>query len=683
MSVVGRLGGIISKSVVSVSAPFHPFGGAVDIIVVEQPDGSYKSSPWYVKFGKFQGVLKANEKIVSMNVNDVDLDFHMHLDNKGDAYFLHKNNLEEGESVLSSSSSGEDTDGQSRIRRVSTTQSGRSDSGSEAQLDVSNVDNSQNNSKKSRILGLMFGRKSIKENRVVPEDENATSTVRAEVFERAEVAADLLEVKWSTNLDSPTSRDRKGNTTLSYGESMSNSETPTDLKRCDGPADENVVLKQNMLDSMDRAEACDGANFPSNLQIHNNLAEETVDGGAEADVDLPLDLVEVTRIRVPASEVNSQPETFTAKSPLDIEEVFITEKYKVCDSQTLESGSACPSSSMDNPVTDSCAPVVSCHQLDDEVGPSSVFTVSNISNSDTLVQGNESAMKAADDLQKPVGESLVSNILQSEISEEEQLLFGNQDDFSLNESKTIEYLSQMEEELQKEKAAQEASFLKYGLDSGELKEKPTNQKEKEVARMVKLLPNIMLPENKESSDVLHPHEVSTNSNTERGKLLSEDDLVSVKPHGSDDVQLKSPREDVENRHTTAVFGDRSKSLDSSAGRWKIWPFPRRSVSIGVPQPVANSSASSDAESSLKSPKGADEHKDVPTVTVAENMIRALTPTSEQLATLHLKEGKNIITFTFSTQMLGKQQVDAQIYLWRWDTRIVISDVDGTIAVDFV
>lgn len=25
------------------------------------------------------------------------------------------------------------------------------------------------------------------------------------------------------------------------------------------------------------------------------------------------------------------------------------------------------------------------------------------------------------------------------------------------------------------------------------------------------------------------------------------------------------------------------------------------------------------------------------------------------------------------------QVDAQIYLWRWDTRIVISDVDGTIT----
>ncbi|MCH1922466.1 hypothetical protein L9G15_23955, partial [Shewanella sp. A3A] len=38
-----------------------------------------------------------------------------------------------------------------------------------------------------------------------------------------------------------------------------------------------------------------------------------------------------------------------------------------------------------------------------------------------------------------------------------------------------------------------------------------------------------------------------------------------------------------------------------------------------------------------------------------------------------------VTFTFSTGMLGKQQVDAHIYLWKWNARIVISDVDGTIT----
>ena len=38
--------------------------GAIDVVVVEQEDGSFKSSPFHVRFGKM-GVLKAKEKIVS------------------------------------------------------------------------------------------------------------------------------------------------------------------------------------------------------------------------------------------------------------------------------------------------------------------------------------------------------------------------------------------------------------------------------------------------------------------------------------------------------------------------------------------------------------------------------------------------------------------------------------------
>lgn len=86
MYAVGRL---ISKGVYTVAGPFHPFGGAVDIIVVQQQDGSFKSSPWYVKFGKFQGMLKRAEKVVNIAVNDDEkLDFHMYLDSTGSLFFL-------------------------------------------------------------------------------------------------------------------------------------------------------------------------------------------------------------------------------------------------------------------------------------------------------------------------------------------------------------------------------------------------------------------------------------------------------------------------------------------------------------------------------------------------------------------------------------------------------------------
>lgn len=38
--------------------------GAIDVIVVEQPNGEFHCSPFHVRFGKL-GVLRSREKIVS------------------------------------------------------------------------------------------------------------------------------------------------------------------------------------------------------------------------------------------------------------------------------------------------------------------------------------------------------------------------------------------------------------------------------------------------------------------------------------------------------------------------------------------------------------------------------------------------------------------------------------------
>lgn len=107
MNVVSKVGSLITQGVYSVATPFHPFGGAVDIIVVEQKDGTYRSTPWYVRFGKFQGVLKGAEKIVRISVNGSEANFHMYLDNSGEAYFVREESVdkdaESGEQVCSSS----------------------------------------------------------------------------------------------------------------------------------------------------------------------------------------------------------------------------------------------------------------------------------------------------------------------------------------------------------------------------------------------------------------------------------------------------------------------------------------------------------------------------------------------------------------------------------------------------
>jgi hypothetical protein len=56
------------------------------VVFVEQADGSFKSTPFYVKFGKI-GVLKAKEKTVEIEINGEELQLTMVLDDFGIAHF--------------------------------------------------------------------------------------------------------------------------------------------------------------------------------------------------------------------------------------------------------------------------------------------------------------------------------------------------------------------------------------------------------------------------------------------------------------------------------------------------------------------------------------------------------------------------------------------------------------------
>ena len=57
------------------------------MIVVQQEDGTFKCSPFHVRFGKM-GVLKAKEKIVDIEVNGNEVSLKMKLDDTGAAFFV-------------------------------------------------------------------------------------------------------------------------------------------------------------------------------------------------------------------------------------------------------------------------------------------------------------------------------------------------------------------------------------------------------------------------------------------------------------------------------------------------------------------------------------------------------------------------------------------------------------------
>ncbi|KAL8058813.1 hypothetical protein ABFX02_03G045900 [Erythranthe guttata] len=555
MQAVGRLGSYISRSVYTVSGPFHPFGGAVDIIIVEQPDGSYKSSPWYVRFGKFQGVLKTREKVVSISVNGVDTDFNMYLDHKGEAFFLKEVEVEGLDSVCSPpSSSGEDTEKQSKDMPSLKSKSCNADSSWSDSVGSEGKAVTKTNSRRSQIFGLVFGRRSNKEEGNINRGEES---VRSQSMERAEMAADLMDLKWSTNLASSPRENKDNGVEIEYLASAEYVvETATSIERV--IREEDVTISSN-----------------SETGISDEIGL-TISEVAKSD----LKIQESSGIGLEGPPIEEKNESFSRGG---------CEEVRVCTE-----------------------------------------TVDNTTRLIYLVE-SETVSAEEDEVKEPLcGPHIsISEFGPEEliISKEEQLFFGEEKEadcpvFSLEQSVINDYLD--ENNLHRVR-------LRSVSSDACINENGDFVHTRELTRTGRSLPSMAhLGDNLETGDFV-------------------DSLDSSLYLGVDsDVKM-------------IVKSDEEVAKPSDNGN-----SPR---SIIDPSAIEILNKSGNLEVAKNSTK----------LEVKKKIVKTLTPTSEQLASLNLKEGKNIVIFTFSTPMLGKQQVDARIFLWRWDTRVVISDVDGTIT----
>jgi len=59
--------------------------------------------------------------------------------------------------------------------------------------------------------------------------------------------------------------------------------------------------------------------------------------------------------------------------------------------------------------------------------------------------------------------------------------------------------------------------------------------------------------------------------------------------------------------------------------------------------------------------------------------KKLRPSGTDLGSLDLQWGRNLVTFSCDSRAGGRQEVSCQIFLWNWNAKVVVSDVDGTIT----
>ncbi|XP_029948308.1 phosphatidate phosphatase LPIN1 isoform X2 [Salarias fasciatus] len=89
MNYVGQLAGQVFVQVKELYRGLNPatLSGCIDVIVVRQPDGSMQCSPFHVRFGKM-GVLRSREKVVDIEINGEPVSLHMKLGENGEAFFV-------------------------------------------------------------------------------------------------------------------------------------------------------------------------------------------------------------------------------------------------------------------------------------------------------------------------------------------------------------------------------------------------------------------------------------------------------------------------------------------------------------------------------------------------------------------------------------------------------------------
>ncbi|NXC05488.1 LPIN3 phosphatase, partial [Orthonyx spaldingii] len=97
MNYVGQLAESVFVTVKELYRELNPatLSGCIDVVVVRQPDNSFKCSPFHVRFGKL-GVLRSKEKVVDIEINGEPVDLPMKLGDNGEAFFVQEPEEHEG-----------------------------------------------------------------------------------------------------------------------------------------------------------------------------------------------------------------------------------------------------------------------------------------------------------------------------------------------------------------------------------------------------------------------------------------------------------------------------------------------------------------------------------------------------------------------------------------------------------
>uniref|UniRef100_A0A0D9WHD9 phosphatidate phosphatase n=1 Tax=Leersia perrieri TaxID=77586 RepID=A0A0D9WHD9_9ORYZ len=784
MNVVGRVGSLISQGVYSVATPFHPFGGAVDIIAVEQPDGSYRSTPWYVRFGKFQGVLKGAEKVVTITVNGVDANFHMLLDNSGQAYFMRELVPGSENSGTSSEEEGEASSGPEppmRSKSDGDLYIGAKGRPGSPELNVE----SQGKQPMEEFDEYNYSRLEVEEDLAKQPDGGNSEMVLVSVDGHVLTApiSSTEENMEDVQLSDPQFH-------LGPGESSSGDFSRSgEVWEAGIVGDLYIPQEKVKFDSGNQQEALeDLADVPVEK---DKLHHVPVNGDEVLHPSVNEDVASVLTIKdesIVVAELGNNGEDYQplesgnnddgyqplisvdevhnisenkdegCQSPSRHDEVHDVSKNddegyqplatedEACDIALLENNDACnvPANvdkvcdlSNEDTELESASPnfskfdtFKSCldlsSQIDDGDSGTEPFSpgfdhqrdlelsLSNLSVVDIDLEEDMSKTTHSDQndpsqyLVEEGGMSHVTSDNKTE-SEDSSSHCGKQSDMScVGSSHDKTEITSSEDEANKPDGLYSSIGTSDKDKLGSIPENSAGEEElykeehpelhKGLGFDISLCGHMLRPGMGQASaeEVFQQHLVLEEDFKLSGPSILKNVNLVVKfdskyflwskiSHVILGKAVFGPNFCIEHidaipvEHQETPNSRDSLGLSPSSRRWRLWNIPFR-ISRSLQR--SNSDSSEDIfldTETVLSPMDEQAPENNINQSPRKQFVRTLIPTSEQVASLNLKEGQNIITFSFSTRVLGRQQVEAHIYLWKWNAKIVISDVDGTIT----
>ncbi|XP_054534243.1 phosphatidate phosphatase LPIN1 isoform X20 [Pan troglodytes] len=720
MNYVGQLAGQVFVTVKELYKGLNPatLSGCIDIIVIRQPNGNLQCSPFHVRFGKM-GVLRSREKVVDIEINGESVDLHMKLGDNGEAFFVQETDNDQEVIPMHLATSPILSEGASRmecqLKRGSVDRMRGLDPSTPAQVIApSETPSSSSVVKKRRKRRRKSQLDSLKR------DDNMNTSEDEDMFPiemSSDEAMELLESSRTLPNDTPPFQDDIPEENLSpaviYPQSASypNSDrewspTPSSLVDCKRTAPHLAVAAEGGLSSscppqsslFHPSESPSGSR-PSTPKSDSELVSKSTDRTGQKNPEMLWLWGEL-----PQAAKSSSPHKMKESSPLS--------SRKICDKSHFQ---AIHSESSDTFSDQS--PTLVGGALLDQNKPQTEMQFVNEEDLETL--GAAAPLLPMIEELKPPSASVVQTANKTDSPSRKR------DKRSRHlgaDGVYLDDLTDMDPEvaaLYFPKNGDPSGLAKHASDNGA---RSANQSPQSVGSSgvdsgvestsdgLRDLPSIAislcggLSDHREiTKDAFLEQAVSYQQFVDNPAIIDDPNLVvkigskyynwttaaplllamqafqkplpkaTVESIMRDKMPKKGGRWWFSWRGRNTTIKEESKPEQCLAG--KAHSTGEQPPQLSLATRVKHESSSSDEERAAAKPSNAGHLPLLPNVSYK----KTLRLTSEQLKSLKLKNGPNDVVFSVTTQYQGTCRCEGTIYLWNWDDKVIISDIDGTIT----